>query len=245
MKNTWIILGATSGMARAFARQQAEAGDALVLCARNTDEAKALAADCSARGAADVATFPIDIRDATSFDPILEDARTREGVINVAVFVGSMPQQEAIDADPTLIAGTVMDSFSGPAEFLTRIAPQLEARGRGAVVGISSVAGDRGRLGNYVYGAAKAGFTAYLSGLRNRLARSGVHVMTVKPGPVDTPMTWDLGPQPFMSTPEAVAADIAKGLRLGWNTLYTRRIWLLVMMVIRLIPEPIFKRLKI
>jgi len=161
------------------------------------------------------------------------------------MFVGSMPDQAEIDADPGLVDGTICDSFTGPARFLQTLAPVLEARGCGTIVGVGSVAGDRGRLGNYVYGAAKAGFATYLSGLRNRLGRSGVHVMTVKPGPVDTAMTWGLGPQPFMTTPDAVSRDILRGLKKRRNVVYTARIWRLVMLVIRVIPEPIFKKLSI
>lgn len=110
-------------------------------------------------------------------------------------------------------------------------------------MGITSVAGDRGRIGNYVYGSAKAGFATYLSGYRNRMARSGVHVLTVKPGPVDTPMTWGGPKLPFMSTPEAVVADMRKALKKRRNILYTAPIWGLIMLVIRMIPEPIFKKM--
>ena len=134
-------------------------------------------------------SLPLDVRDPASFDPILAAGAAVDGTLNIAVFVGSMPDQTEIDADPSLLAGVVTDSFTGPAELLTRAIPDLERRGTGTVVGVSSVAGDRGRLGNYVYGAAKAGFSTYLSGLRNRLGRSGVHVVTVKPGPIDTAMT--------------------------------------------------------
>jgi len=113
------------------------------------------------------------------------------------------------------------------------------------VFGGGSVEGDRGRVGNDVYGAARAGFATYLSGLRNHLGRSGVHVMTVKPGPVDTAMTQGLGKQPFMTTPEAVVADIHKAMKKRRNVLYTKLIWLPVMTVIRLIPEPVFKKMSI
>ncbi len=130
------------------------------------------------------------------------------GTVSAAVFVGSMPSQEEIDAEPSLIDGTITDSFTGPARFLTMLAPLLEERGKGTVVGVGSVAGDRGRLGNYVYGASKAGFHTYLSGLRNRLGRSGVHVVTVKPGTVDTAMTWGMDKLPFLAQPEKVASDI-------------------------------------
>jgi short-subunit dehydrogenase len=245
MTDTWIILGATSTIAKAFLRRQAEAGHGLILAGRDKADLAATAADSIARGAAfaDVAIF--DARNPTTFQPIIDRAHRLSGMLNAAVFVGSMPDQADIDADPALIDGTITDSFTGPARFLTLLAPLMEERGGGAIVGVGSVAGDRGRLGNYVYGAAKAGFATYLSGLRNRLARSGVHVMTVKPGPVDTAMTWGLPSMPFMATPEAVADDIAKGLRKGRNVIYTAGIWRIIMLVIRSVPEPIFKKLKI
>ncbi len=245
MTETWIILGATSGIARAFARQQAAAGHALILCGRDMADIAATAADCGTRGAPLAEVMPLDVRDAATFQPILDLAARQSGVLNAAVFVGTMPEQSVIDADPSLIDGVITDSFSGPARFLTMLAPMLEERGSGAIAGVGSVAGDRGRLGNYVYGAAKAGFATYLSGLRNRLGRSGVHVMTVKPGPVDTAMTWGLPSMPFMTTPEGVARDIAKGLKKKRNVIYTAGIWRLVMLVIRSVPEPIFKKLKI
>lgn len=244
MTETWIILGATSAMARAFIRDRAGLGAALILCGRDIAEMEAGAADALARGAAGAEVMAFDIRRPESFGSILERAAHLAGLINVAVFVGSMPQQSEVDDNPALIAGTVTDNLTGPATFLHRIAPMLEARGSGFVVGVSSVSGDRGRLSNYVYGASKSGFSAYLSGYRNRMARSGVHVMTVKPGPVDTAMTFGQPKLPFMSSPEAVAADIARGLRKRRRVIYTGPIWRVIMTVIRLIPEPIFMRTK-
>lgn len=245
MNTTWIILGASSSMARAFIRSLAEEGHGLILTGRDKADLASLASDAKARGAAHVAQYPIDARDPSSFVPILDHAGACEGELCAAVFIGSMPDQALIDENPSLIDGVVADSFTGPAEFLQRLAPMMEERGGGTIVGVGSVAGDRGRLGNYVYGAAKAGFATYLSGLRNRLGRAGVHVMTVKPGPVDTAMTWGLGKQPFMTTPEVVARDILKGLGKKRNTVYTAGIWRWVMLVIRSIPEPIFKKLSI
>ena len=242
MTQTWIILGATSAMARAFIRLRAEQGDSFVLCGRDMDDMRATATDCTARGSEAADVMAIDMRDPLTFAPVIERAKSLTGTINCAVFVGSMPEQEAIDADPALIDGTITDSFAGPARFLTLLAPILEQREQGQIVGVSSVAGDRGRLGNYVYGAAKAGFTTYLSGLRNRLGRSGVHVMTVKPGPVDTSMTWGMK-MPAMTTPDAVARDIDRGLRKRRNVIYTALIWWPIMTVIKLIPEPVFKKL--
>ncbi len=245
MSETWIILGATSTMARALARVLAAQGDALLLAGRDMDDLDRLAADCRLRGAAEAQTVAFDARRPETFQTILDRAAAAKGTLNAAVFVGSMPDQSEIDADPALIDGTVTDSFTGPARFLQMLAPMLETRGAGCIVGVGSVAGDRGRLGNYVYGAAKAGFATYLAGLRNRLGRKGVHVLTVKPGPVDTAMTWGLGRLPLMTTPDRVAADILKGVSKRRNVIYTAAIWRPVMAVIRAIPEPIFKKMSI
>ncbi len=245
MSETWIILGATSTMARALARALAAQGDALLLAGRDMDDLDRLAADCRLRGAAEAQTVAFDARRPETFQTILDRAAAAKGTLNAAVFVGSMPDQSEIDADPALIDGTVTDSFTGPARLLQMLAPMLETRGAGCIVGVGSVAGDRGRLGNYVYGAAKAGFATYLAGLRNRLGRKGVHVLTVKPGPVDTAMTWGLGRLPLMTTPNRVAADILKGVSKRRNVIYTAAIWRPVMAVIRAIPEPIFKKMSI
>ena len=245
MSETWIILGATSTIARCFARMVADRGDGVLLCGRDTDDMEATAADCAARGAALAEVLAFDARDAATFGPILDRARALDGTMSAAIFVGSMPSQEEIDANPSLIAGVVTDSHSGPAEFLTRLAPLLEERGAGTVAGVGSVAGDRGRLGNYVYGSAKAGFHAYLSGLRNRLGRSGVHVITVKPGTVDTAMTWGMDKLPFLAPPEKVASDILKAADKKKDVIYTPLIWWPVMTVIRAIPERVFKKMQI
>ena len=245
MTNTWIILGATSTIAKAFTRSVAEQGAHVILAGRRMDDLNATAADAEARGAAGTTTVMFDARDPATFQAILDAAAAQTGNVNCAVFVGSMPAQDAIDADPALLDGVIADSLTGPARFLQMLAPVLQAQGDGFVVGVGSVAGDRGRVGNYVYGAAKAGFATYLSGLRNALGRHGVHVLTVKPGPVDTAMTEGLGPQPFMTTADAVVADIHKALGKKRNTLYTKWIWWPVMTVIKLIPEPIFKKMSI
>lgn len=244
MIRTWLVLGATSTLARCFIRAEAAPGARLILAARDLEDAAHTAADAAARGA-DARTHPYDARDPRTIQPLLDTLGKTDGPVGIAVFVGSMPEQAAIDASPELLSGTITDSLTGPAELLTRAIPLLEARPGSAVIGVSSVAGDRGRLGNYVYGAAKAGFTCYLSGLRNRLGRADVHVLTVKPGPVDTAMTWSLGRMPLPTTPEAAVADIRKALRKKKNVLYTKGPWRLVMTILRAIPEPIFKKLKI
>lgn len=242
MQENWIILGATSGMARPFIRRLAEQGATLFLAGRKMDELEAIAADCRLRGAPVAEVLAFDARTPAGYGALITRLEVCEGTLNAASFVGSMPEQAQIDANPGLIADVVADSLTGPATFLTMLAPVMEARGGGTIIGIGSVAGDRGRLGNYVYGAAKAGFATYLSGLRNRCGRNGVHVMTVKPGPVDTPMTFGMK-MPFMISPEKVATDIFTGLRFKRNVIYTAKIWALIMLIIRHIPEPIFKKM--
>lgn len=244
-KETWIILGATSSMARALSRALAEEGHALLLAGRDMEDIARLAADCTARGAALAEPMRFDARKPATFASLIERLSDQEGMLNAAVFVGSMPEQAEIDEDPALIDGTVTDSFTGPARFLQMLAPLMEARGGGAVVGVGSVAGDRGRVGNYVYGAAKAGFHTYLSGLRNRLGRAGAHVVTVKPGFVDTGMTWGIEGMFLVAPPEKVATDILRAVKKRKNVIYTPFFWRYIMLIIRSIPEPIFKKLSI
>ncbi|MGR3365057.1 MAG: SDR family NAD(P)-dependent oxidoreductase [Maritimibacter harenae] len=243
MTETWIILGATSSMARAFARAVAERGATVLLAGRDMDELKGAAVDLEARGAARALALRFDARDPATFGPIIDRAAEEEGMINAAVFVGSMPAQADVDGDPGLIDGTVVDSFAGPARFLHMLAPVIEARAGGTVVGVGSVAGDRGRYSNYVYGSAKAGFHTYLAGLRNRLTRSGGHVVTVKPGFVDTAMTWGIEGMFLVADPADVARDILKAVEKKRNVIYTPFFWRWIMTIIRLVPEPIFKKL--
>ncbi|MEZ5886673.1 MAG: SDR family NAD(P)-dependent oxidoreductase [Paracoccaceae bacterium] len=245
VNETWIILGATSSMARAFARKLAAEGATVLLAGRDMDDLKVLAEDCRLRGARLAEALSFDARRPDGFETLIGRMEAEDGTLNAAVFVGSMPPQAEIDADPALIDGTVADSFTGPARFLQLLAPKMEARGGGTVVGVGSVAGDRGRLGNYVYGAAKAGFHTYLSGLRNRLTRAGGHVVTVKPGFVDTSMTWGLPGMFLVAAPEKVADDIGRAVRKRRNVIYTPFFWRFIMLIIIHVPEFIFKKMKI
>jgi len=245
MNQNWLILGASSAMARGFARQVAEQGANVFLVGRDMDDLKRNAADCQLRGAGVAEALKFDARKPAGFQAIYDRLALQDGALNVAVFVGSMPDQADIDADTALVDATIMDSFTGPARFLQGFAPLMEARGSGTVVGISSVAGDRGRIGNYVYGSAKAGFATYLSGLRNRLTRAGGHVVTVKPGFVDTAMTWGLPGMFLVASPDAVASDILKAVEKKKNTIYTPFFWRYIMLIITHIPEAIFKKMSI
>ena len=245
MSDTWLILGATSSMARAFARKLAENGSSVLLAGRDMDDLAHMAGDCAHRGAPIAEAIAFDARNPESFAAIVSRASDTEGTLNVATFAGSMPEQDEIDADPSLIDGVIRDNFTGPSEVIQRLAPVIEDRGAGTVVGVGSVAGDRGRIGNYVYGSSKAGFHTYLSGLRNRLTQSGGHVVTVKPGFVDTAMTFGLDGMFLVASPESVAGDILKAVRKKKNVIYTPFFWRWIMLIIRLIPEPIFKKLSV
>ncbi len=245
MSETWIILGGTSAIARAFARKCAASGASLLLAGRDLPELKRIATDCSLRGAASARAVAFDARKPAKFDTLIAEAVESGGSLNAAVFVGSMPEQSEIDQDPELIDGVVQDSFTGPIRFLHLLAPHMEERESGTIIGVGSVAGDRGRVGNYVYGAAKAGFHAYLSGLRNRLGRKGVHVVTAKPGFVDTGMTWGIEGMFLVAGPEDVADSLLNAVKKKRNVIYTPWFWRYIMLIIRSVPEFIFKKLSI
>ena len=245
MSETWVIVGATSSMAKALTRDLAERGAGLILAGRDMDDLAASASDAIGRGAAFAEAMAIDMRSPESFGPIYDRMGREDGSLNAAVFVGSMPSQSDIDQDLSLVDGVIADSHTGPARFLQGLAPMLEDRGSGTIVGVGSVAGDRGRIGNYVYGSAKAGFATYLSGLRNRLTRAGGHVVTVKPGFVDTAMTWGIEGMFLVASPDKVAADIMRAVTKRRNTIYTPFFWRYIMLIIQHIPEFIFKKMSI
>jgi len=245
----WIVLGATSAMGRAFARAAAATGAAIALAGRDIADMDATAADIRLTTGADVAVWLFDASAPSAAADLAARAgawvEALDGPLNAAVFVGSMPAQDEIDADPALIGPVARDNYAALAEALHRLAPLFEAQEGGAIIGVGSVAGDRGRIKNYVYGAAKAAFHTYLSGLRNRLGRSGAHVMTVKPGFVDTAMTWGLPGMFLVAKPEEVAEACLAGLAKGRNVLYVPWFWIGIMTIIRTVPERIFKKLSI
>ena len=243
MKNL-LILGATSDIAQAIAKLYAAKGWSLTLAARDPDQLGLLAADLRLRSAAEVHTVLFNALDAASHRSFYAGLETRPDVV-IAAF-GYMGDQEKVRADPAEISRTIDINFSGMASILSVVAEDFEQRGSGAIAAISSVAGDRGRQSNYVYGSAKAGLTAFLSGLRNRLAPRGVHVMTVKPGFCRTKMTEHLElPGALTATPEQVAEAVFAGMAKGRNTVYTLWMWRWIMAIIRHIPEAIFKKMKL
>ena len=239
-----LILGATSDVGRALAHEYARAGYALELAARDAARLAQDRDDLVARHGVAVGIHRLDILDPGDDERLLA-ALDPVPAVTVCV-IGLMAPQADLEADPQRAERVLQTNFNAPARLLGRIANACQARGHGAIVGVSSVAGDRGRATNYVYGSAKAGFTAWLSGLRNRLQGTGVHVMTVKPGFVRTRMTEDMQlPAVLTAGPAELARAIRRGQAARRDVVYHRRVWRLVMLVIRCIPEPVFKRLSL
>jgi short-subunit dehydrogenase len=244
-KDTWLILGGSSPIARAFGALVAADGAQVLLCGRDLPDLRLSAADLNLRF--DIATEAIyfDAADIPSHQVLASELSARLGNLNICVIAGRMDDQTAIDADCDLAQATITATFSGIVSILHHLAPRLESQGGGKVIIFGSVAGDRGRLKNYVYGAAKAGLHAYAQGLRARLWRSGVHVMTVKPGFIDTAMTWGKPGIFLAASPEAIATASLSAARRGCHVIYFPWFWRGIMLIIRLIPEQIFKRLSI
>jgi len=239
-----LIVGARSDIAIAVAREYARNGFNLYLAARDASSLQPIAQDISVRYQKIVNIVELDILDFDSHADIY--AGLAEKPMGVITAVGYMGEQTQSESD-FLEAKRVIDTnYTGLVSLLNIIANDFAERGSGFIVGISSVAGDRGRKRNYVYGSAKAAFTAYLSGLRNRLFDRSVQVMTVKPGFVATKMTANMQlPEKLTAMPDAVAKDIYRAQQKGKDQLYTKWLWRYIMLIICHIPEFIFKRLSI
>ena len=239
-----LIIGAKSDIAKATAREYAKHGYDLYLAARNVEELGEFAQDVITRTQKKVHLVELDILDYTSHHDFYKNLKEKPlGVISA---IGYLGEQETAQDNFNETQRILDTNYTGMLSLFNIIANDFEHRRSGFMVGISSVAGDRGRKSNYVYGSAKAAFTAYLSGLRNRLYDAQVHVLTVKPGFVATKMTEDMDlPEKLTAKPEAVAEDIYKAQQKNKNVLYTKWIWKWVMMIIRNIPEFQFKKMSI
>jgi decaprenylphospho-beta-D-erythro-pentofuranosid-2-ulose 2-reductase len=239
-----LILGARSDIGKAVAHEFASLGHLVQLAARNADTLEVDKADMELRH-----NVPVTLHE---FDALATD--THEAFVaglpklpqTAVCAVGLMGQQEENEREIEAAVRIMRSNYEGPASILAILANRFEARGTGTLVGISSVAGERGRATNYVYGSAKAGFTAFLAGLRNRLAGRGVHVVTVLPGFVATQMTEGMDlPAWLTARPSEVAGAIARGVERKQDVIYVRPIWYLIMIIIRNIPERFFKRMRL
>ena len=236
-----LIVAATSDIGMALAHAYAAAGCDLILTARHTSALATSVTDLELRHRVKVTTMACDVTDPAPFLAAL--TATPATAVMVAGLLGDQAESAA---NPEVAARVMATNYTGPAHVLMTLANRMAERGSGTIIGISSVAGDRGRASNFIYGAAKAGFTAFLSGLRGAMAKRGVHVLTVKPGFVATRMTAGMKLNPKLTAqPQAVAAAILAAQRAGRDVIYVKPIWRVIMTVIGAIPEGVFKKLSI
>lgn len=242
-----LIIGATSAIATACARLWASEGSDFFLVARNVDKLQQTAADLKARGAKNVTLHEMDANDIDAHPLMLSRGLTALGQIDIALIAhGTLPDQKACERDVHLALREFANNGTSVIALLTILAEQFETQRCGSLAIISSVAADRGRPSNYLYGSAKAAVSTYCEGLHARLFKVGVHVTTIKPGFVDTPMTQGLSlPAALLAQPAQVAQRIVKGIANRVPTLYAPGFWGLIMLIIRSIPQPVFKRLNL
>lgn len=243
-KNRLLILGANSDMAIGIAREFGEKGFDLILASREIDELNAVASDLHIRCGASCDVHYFDATQYELHDEFLKSIGHFDGVV---VAFGFMAEQLEAQKDFSLVKKMVETNYLGAISILEKIAPIFEAKKAGLIIGISSVAGDRGRKANYLYGSTKAAFTTYLSGLRNRLSvYEDIQVLNVKPGFVATKMTQHLElPALLTATPQKVGKDVYNGYLHDKDVIYTKPIWQLIMLIIKHIPEFQFKKMSI
>jgi len=243
-KSPILILGGRSDIGLAIAHLFASRGHSVQLAARDVQTLESTQRDIELRYSVSVSLHEFDVLDTASHKGFLNSLAELPEIAVCAV--GLLGRQADQQTDVSQFVLALRSNFEGPALILQVLADRFEARGSGTLVGISSVAGERGRASNYVYGSAKAGFTAFLSGLRNRLARRNVHVVTVLPGFVDTKMVAGMAlPAKLTATPQQVAAAVELAVRRRKNQIYVKSVWRLIMFVIRSIPESLFKKLSL
>lgn len=239
-----LVIGACSAIAESVSRIFAERGDALYLVARNAAGLASVAADLKVRGASAIGWQVMDAADLPAHAPMLDRCEQfLQGLDTVLIAYGTLSDQNACESSATLTALELHNNGVSVAALMMEIAARLERRGTGTLAVISSVAGERGRRSNYVYGSAKALVTAFASGMRQRLRKSGVSVVTIKPGPVDTPMTAQFRKGALWARPDSVARTIARAIDRSIPVVYAPWFWRPVMFVIRIIPEFLFQRL--
>ena len=241
-----LIIGATSAIAEHCARLWAARGDALFLVARNQDRLGTIATDLKVRGAGIVRTYPMDLNEITGQRAMLDAADLAlDGVDTVLIAHGTLSNQNSCEQSVDETLAEIKTNALSTVALLTLIANRFEEQRNGTIAVISSVAGDRGRASNYVYGCAKAMVTTFTSGLRQRLHKSNVAIVTIKPGFVDTPMTAEFKKGLLWAQPATVAAKIVKSMDQRKDEVYVPAFWWGVMAVIKNIPEFIFKMVKV
>lgn len=241
-----LALGATSAIAEATLRLLAERGARFYLVARSRAKLEVVAADLLTRGATGVATLAMDLDDTAAHSGMLAAAAQSLGMIDMALLAhGVLGDQKRAEASYSAAEAVLRTNFLSAVSLITWLANYFEHTRRGTLAVISSVAGDRGRRSNYVYGASKGALSIFLDGVRSRLDAAGVQVLTVKPGFVATPMTAHLAQGPLFAKPAQVAHGIVKAIENRRDVVYLPAFWAPILLVLRLIPRPIFKKLNV
>lgn len=242
-----LVIGATSAIATACCRLWAEQGYEFFLVARDAEKLQQTAQDLKVRGAKSVNSFTMDVLDTPQHALMLQQCISTHQQIDIALVAhGTLPDQAACEQDAQLALQEFSINASSVISLLSLLAEQFTLQRCGSLAVISSVAGDRGRPSNYLYGSAKAAVSTFCEGLHARLFKIGVHVITIKPGFVATPMTQGLAlPQALVVSPDYVAKQIIKAIEKKKSVLYTPHFWTLIMLIIRSIPTFIFKRLNL
>jgi decaprenylphospho-beta-D-erythro-pentofuranosid-2-ulose 2-reductase len=238
-----LIVGATSAIAEAVARRLAVRGDSLLLVGREATRLEAIAADLRVRGAPQANVGILDVARSDECARFVDEAWRAHGPFDIVLIAhGTLPDQKACEASVERTLAELNVNFIGTVSLLTVLANRMQERKSGTIAVITSVAGDRGRQSNYVYGAAKGGVSRFLQGLRHRLAPAGVKVLDIKPGFVDTPMTASYPKGALWAAPGQVARDIERALDRGTAVLYTPWFWRGIMWIVRALPNAVFHR---
>ena len=241
----YLIISSTSAIAEQIGRILAGPGAALYLTGRDPNRLKTLVEDLQVRGALQTNTEQLDVMDPANLAGLIRRAATSLGGLDAVICAaGLLPDQTQVNSDTDLLRQTLEVNALSAMIVLNEAAAFFEQQGHGQIVAIGSVAGDRGRATNYAYGAAKGALEIFMSGLRQRLHKSGVQVLLVKPGFVDTPMTADFPKGPLWASPERVAQDIVRAMAKGRAVIYTPWFWRWIMLIVRHLPERLFVRLR-
>jgi short-subunit dehydrogenase len=241
-----MIVGATSAIAYETAKNFAQDKAELFLVARNDEKLESVCHDLQVRGATAVHTFVLDLTEIERHQELFEEALAKLGGLDAILIAhGTLSDQKACEQSVTETLKEFNINALSVISLLTIVANYMETQKRGCIAVLSSVAGDRGRQSNYVYGAAKSAVSTFLGGLRARLAKSGVDVVTVKPGFVDTPMTAHVKKNFLFASSAKVGLDTYKAMKTGKEVLYTPWFWRYILLIVKSVPEPVFKKLSI
>ena len=241
-----LVVGATSTIAQEVSKCFAEDSAWLFLVGRNQANLTVIAEDLRIRGAGKIESVCLDLDTLGLHSELVSTATKALGGLDIALIAhGTLPNQKVCEQNVETTLKEFMTNCISVVSLLTHLANYFEKQRYGCIAVITSVAGDRGRQSNYIYGAAKGAISIFLQGMRNRLSKVGVRVLTIKPGLVDTPMTAGLPKTFLFADPSVVGKRIFKAIMKGEEIVYVPWFWRWVMLIIRTIPESIFKRMKL